>query len=433
MPPIRSRAILLAAVLAAAAGVAVVVGGGSNTGVAQEGTPAAPPLPIDTSLRLVEASGSDVVYANCTVCHTLAPILAHEGLSAEQWADQVTKMREVNGAEFDDATAKRIIAYLSANYSAPPPSIQDELLAPARRLMAAAEATPSLSVSADETAFVVAVAEGTCAAPGSAVWDLGQTAPWGGANPIVPTPGGPVLVADGASQGKLDRFVLSGQPRAMTVRLGSAADAPLVACGDIADNVQDLKAVVVVSPVENSGIGGLATLTQHSTGFAGLGGEVVEAELLLVRGALGAAAALPPAPTPAPTAAPVAALPAVGDCADGSRGDCLPIGMRDIFFSPNMLAAPAGGETGITVVNQGAIVHNFSIDDHGNSGLTNLGVSVTLQPGDKQDVSVNAPAGDYYFYCDIPGHEAAGMRGYLSIAADGPLSATEASQTPPMR
>lgn len=423
-----SRAALLTAALAGAAGIALLGGAGR----AQEADPTPPALPIDTSLRLVEAAGSDLVYANCTVCHTLAPILAHNGLTPEMWAEQVDIMRRVNGATFDDETAKQIVAYLSAHYSAPPPSPQDELLGPAMRLAAEAAATPAVAIPADDTSFAVAVVQGSCAAPGNAVWSLGQTSAWGGENPIVRTPGGPVLETKGTLESKLDAFVMTGFPRALTVRMGAEAGAPLVACGDIVDNEADNRLVVVVSPVDDSGIGGLATFAEHAQGFAGFGGTAVDAEVLLVRGALGAPAAAP-TPTPAPTAAPVAKLPAVGECADGSKGNCLPVGMHDIYFDPNMLSAPSGAKTEFDVVNQGAIIHNFSVDAHGNDGLANLGVSVTLQPGGNQTVSVDAPAGDYYFYCNIPGHEAAGMRGYFSVAENGDLSATKAAQTPPMR
>lgn len=427
---VLSRAAVLTTALAGAAGIALL----GSAGRAQEADPPPPALPIDTSQRLVDAPGSELVYATCTVCHTVSPILAHDGLTPEMWADQVDIMRRVNGATFDDATAEQIVAYLSAHYSDPPPSPQEELLGPAMRLAAEAAATPTVDVPADDNSFAVAVVQGSCAAPGNAVWSLGQTAAWGGENPIVRTPGGPVLETRGTIESKLDAFVLTGYPRALTVRMGTTADAPLIACGDIVDNKADDRLVVVVSPVSGSGIGGLATFDEHPQGFAGFGGTAVDAEVLLVRGALaGQPASAPAALTPAPTAVPVAALIPVGECADGSKGDCLPVGMRDIFFDPDMLSAPSGSKTEIDVVNQGAIIHNFSIDARGNDSLTNLGVSVTLQPGGTDTVSVDAPAGDYYFYCNIPGHEAAGMRGYLTVAENGELGATKSQQTPPMR
>ena len=60
-------------------------------------------------------------------------------------------------------------------------------------------------------------------------------------------------------------------------------------------------------------------------------------------------------------------------------------------------------------------MHNFSITDHQNSGVENLNISVDLAPGQTQAVVINAPAGDYYFFCSVPGHEAAGMHGTMHV------------------
>lgn len=428
--PAHGRIAALILALVSAASLALM----TTSGDAQEGTPTPPPaLPIDTSLRLIEAADSNLVAANCTVCHTLAPILTHDGLTPDLWASQVAKMRNDYGATIDDATAEKIVAYLSAHYSAPPPSAEQVLLAPARRQETEQTTAKTIDIPADTTAFASAIVNGGCDTPGASTWELGQTTPFGGANPVVKTPGGPVLAVDTTINTKLDNLVLTGRPQALMVRFGTATDAPFVACGEIVDNETDGQLVVLLQEQGNSGLGGLATLVAREEGFAGLGGEAVEVQVLLVRGAFAGGSSTPAPAIATPTAAPVAALPAVGACEDGSTGNCLPVGMRDIYFSPNMLSAPAGGATAFNVVNQGQIGHNFSIDAHGNSGLKNLGVSVNLDPDGKQTVSVDAPAGDYYFYCDIPGHEAAGMRGYLNVAENVDLSATEAPQTPPER
>ncbi len=86
----------------------------------------------------------------------------------------------------------------------------------------------------------------------------------------------------------------------------------------------------------------------------------------------------------------------------------LKVDLEDIKFSTNTLAAPANTATTIHITNAGAIVHNFNIDELKiNSG--------DVQPGASIDVVVNAPAGSYTYYCNIPGHEAAGMKGTLSV------------------
>src|SRR5262245_56969248 len=54
--------------------------------------------------------------------------------------------------------------------------------------------------------------------------------------------------------------------------------------------------------------------------------------------------------------------------------DSLDVGEFDLFFNPDLGTIPANTPVEIAVTNQGAIRHNFSITDHGNSGLTNLKV-----------------------------------------------------------
>jgi len=70
----------------------------------------------------------------------------------------------------------------------------------------------------------------------------------------------------------------------------------------------------------------------------------------------------------------------------------------------------------ITLNNTGAVVHNFSVTDHNqNPNVPNLGIDVDVDPGQSGTATVNAPAGDYYFFCDVPGHEEAGMFGTMHV------------------
>lgn len=78
----------------------------------------------------------------------------------------------------------------------------------------------------------------------------------------------------------------------------------------------------------------------------------------------------------------------------------------DIAFKPTELTVKADTPTKIEITNTGAAVHDFSIDE--------LNISVTIQPGETQTVEVNAPAGTYQYYCNIPGHKEAGMVGTLT-------------------
>jgi uncharacterized cupredoxin-like copper-binding protein len=102
----------------------------------------------------------------------------------------------------------------------------------------------------------------------------------------------------------------------------------------------------------------------------------------------------------------------------------------DIFFKPNLGTVPADTPVQLVVTNHGAIGHNFSITDHRNAGLANLNVSFDIAPGETGTATINAPAGVYYFYCNVPGHEQAGMFGYLTVEKDASVTTSEATVTP---
>ena len=85
----------------------------------------------------------------------------------------------------------------------------------------------------------------------------------------------------------------------------------------------------------------------------------------------------------------------------------LTIEMLDIRFAPDEMTLPADTDVQVTLPNNGVAPHNFSIDE--------LGIDVDVAPGDEATVLINAPAGTYKYYCNVPGHEAAGMVGTLTV------------------
>lgn len=78
----------------------------------------------------------------------------------------------------------------------------------------------------------------------------------------------------------------------------------------------------------------------------------------------------------------------------------------DIYFEPKQLTIPAGSDVILTLPNEGVTLHNFSIDA--------LGISVDIAAGATETVTINAPAGNYEYYCNVPGHKPAGMVGTLT-------------------
>src|SRR5215217_3037090 len=83
---------------------------------------------------------------------------------------------------------------------------------------------------------------------------------------------------------------------------------------------------------------------------------------------------------------------------------------QDILFEPKELTIPANTDVTVNVPNEGAAPHNFSIDA--------LGIDVDIAPGATEQVVINAPAGEYEFYCNVPGHKEAGMVGTLIVSED---------------
>jgi plastocyanin/mono/diheme cytochrome c family protein len=115
-------------------------------------------------------------------------------------------------------------------------------------------------------------------------------------------------------------------------------------------------------------------------------------------------------PTPPPAASPEEeAEPAPSDVGEGEAGEAgaYVVESHDIFFTPTELEIPADTTVTISLPNLGAAPHNFSIDE--------LGISVDLAPGETGEVQINAPAGEYQFYCNVPGHLEAGMVGTLIV------------------
>jgi plastocyanin len=91
----------------------------------------------------------------------------------------------------------------------------------------------------------------------------------------------------------------------------------------------------------------------------------------------------------------------------GTPGAAVTVEAVDLAFKPSDLVIVANTPVTVTVHNDGVALHNFSVDA--------LGISVDVLPGETKTVTINAPAGEYEFYCDVPGHKQAGMVGRLYI------------------
>ncbi|HZB42612.1 MAG TPA: cupredoxin domain-containing protein [Ilumatobacter sp.] len=90
--------------------------------------------------------------------------------------------------------------------------------------------------------------------------------------------------------------------------------------------------------------------------------------------------------------------------ADGAAAETLTVESTDALeFTPDNLTATAGV---IKIVhdNAGATTHSFVID----------GEDFKLVDDDEGEIDL--AAGEYVFYCDVPGHRDAGMEGTLVVS-----------------
>jgi len=81
----------------------------------------------------------------------------------------------------------------------------------------------------------------------------------------------------------------------------------------------------------------------------------------------------------------------------------------EFYFEPHTIRAPPGEEVVITFRNVGTVAHNFTIGQ--------LGVATpTIQPGKTATVRFTPERADVYgFWCNVPGHQDAGMQGRLVV------------------
>jgi uncharacterized cupredoxin-like copper-binding protein len=114
-----------------------------------------------------------------------------------------------------------------------------------------------------------------------------------------------------------------------------------------------------------------------------------------------------PEASPSPSASPMA-TPAT-EAAGGAAATEVTVKAGDLFFDPKELTIAAGTDVKVTLENGGALAHDWAVRDHDDIA-TKL-----LNPSESETISVNLPAGEYTYYCTVPGHADAGMVGKLIV------------------
>ena len=109
----------------------------------------------------------------------------------------------------------------------------------------------------------------------------------------------------------------------------------------------------------------------------------------------------PATSAPATTTAPAAGGAKVQVAADPSGS---------LAFVQTSLSATAGNNT-FVFTNESPVPHNFTVKK---ADGTELGATKTIQ-GATESLTLTLPKGTYTYYCSVPGHEAAGMKGTLTV------------------
>jgi uncharacterized cupredoxin-like copper-binding protein len=105
-------------------------------------------------------------------------------------------------------------------------------------------------------------------------------------------------------------------------------------------------------------------------------------------------------------------------CGGGGGGGGQPAGsikvsMTEFKFTPSSLQAKSG-KVVFFLDNSGSTTHDMVIDDSSGKQLTK---SDLVQAGNQATFTVDKlPAGSFTFFCDLPGHQAAGMQGTLTVS-----------------
>ena len=81
-----------------------------------------------------------------------------------------------------------------------------------------------------------------------------------------------------------------------------------------------------------------------------------------------------------------------------------------LAFDPESLEAAAGPVT-IAFTNPAQVSHDVAIEQDGEE----LSKSDLVSDGDRSEASADLEAGEYTFYCTVPGHREGGMEGTLTV------------------
>lgn len=283
--------------------------------------------------------------------------------------------------------------------------------------------------------YPIAIHEGTCEEmTGQPLFDLGATSPFGLDQEDAGLQGSeasiPVVTLETTMESSYDQ--LMGSDHVVAVHLSAEEFGTLAACGAIGGIVDGGRLSMGLNPVDQSGVAGVVVFDDDTGGTLGLEDNELLVRVFLLASlewappeAADAEAAPSPTPPaeeeseePAPTqAAEEEATPAEEEESappaeeegqeDGGAQEAVEVEAVDIDFNPNEFTIAADTDVTVTIINNGEQLHTFTIDE--------LDINVEIDPGATEEVTINAEAGEYVYYCTVPGHREAGQEGTMTV------------------
>ncbi len=97
------------------------------------------------------------------------------------------------------------------------------------------------------------------------------------------------------------------------------------------------------------------------------------------------------------------------DADDAANGNgSITIETPGMEYDPDSISMSEGEDLEVTIDNTDNQLHTFTIDE--------LGIDLEVDAGESDSVTIEAPdAGEYDFYCTVPGHRESGQEGVLTV------------------
>jgi plastocyanin len=97
-----------------------------------------------------------------------------------------------------------------------------------------------------------------------------------------------------------------------------------------------------------------------------------------------------------------------GDATNGNGGGSVTIETPGMEYDPDEITASAGEELEITLDNTDGQLHTFTLDE--------ADFEIEAAGGESETATLTVPdAGEYEFYCSVPGHRESGQVGTLTV------------------